>query len=834
MFVIDEVKIENSLNGCVTDNDAPVLAFSLKSDMPDTCLANAVIRVGTWEKYTTEQTGIVLGDIALQPFTDYVVSITAFDNHGNCAEKNIHFHTGRRGLKWEAKWITDKTYRFADKTSPVPFTFRRRFSAKKVKRAYITVTALGIYELLLNGKKVGNEYFAPGFTSYKNILQYNYYDVTGQIQEQNEIIAVVGGGWAAGRFTYSSKSKITCDRQAFLSELFLEYDDGTTEKIITDENWQVTQEGNYRFGDFYDGETYDATVELNEIAWKEADTCKLKISPVIIARYGSAVTSHETLRPISSFPAKNGREIIYDFGQNFAGVVSLKIKGDYGQKVIVRHSEIITDGDLNVKFLRTAKATATYICKDGIQEYSPRLTYMGFRYVGIEGIEADKVDVSAHALYSDIENIGSFECSDELLNQLQNNIVWGGKSNFIDIPTDCPQRDERMGWTGDISVFARTACFNFDLSAFLNKWLRDVRYEQGHGGGIPLVVPKQGISAPTVATACWGDSCILVPWAEYLARGDVQMLKECYPVMKKFLKAVRFWTSLYGPGKYRRNIWKWLFQFGDWCAPEGGVMDWMKRGKWTATAYYANSCAIVARVARLLGEGKEAARYETLNRKISAAYRHVFTDGRGRLKNEFQTGYVLPLAFGLVKGEEKAKMAENLVRLIQKNGYHLSTGFTGTPYLLFALADTGHADAAYKILLQDTPPSWIYCIKQGATTTWEEWTITPYKEGNIPSYNHYAYGAVGDFLYRRVAGIEPLEGGYKKFRVKPVLDGGLTYAKASVKTPYGIASAQWKIEGNLFLLTVSVPVSAACEVILPSGKKRIVKSGDITFTEVMV
>lgn len=510
------------------------------------------------------------------------------------------------------------------------------------------------------------------------------------------------------------------------------------------------------------------------------------------------------------------------------------IRGTQGCEVTVRHSEVLCQGDLYVKSLRTAKATATYICKDGIQEYSPRLTYMGFRYVGIEGIEADKVDVSAHALYSDIENIGSFECSDELLNQLQNNIVWGGKSNFIDIPTDCPQRDERMGWTGDISVFARTACFNFDLSAFLNKWLRDVRYEQGHGGGIPLVVPKQGISAPTVATACWGDSCILVPWAEYLARGDKQLLKAMYPTMKKFLKAVKFWASLSGPGRYRRNIWKWLFQFGDWCAPEGGVMDWMKRGKWTATAYYANSCAIVARVARLLGEGKEAARYETLNRKISAAYRHVFTDGRGRLKNEFQTGYVLPLAFGLVKGEEKAKMAENLVRLIQKNGYHLSTGFTGTPYLLFALADTGHADAAYKILLQDTPPSWIYCIKQGATTTWEEWTIDPCKEGNIPSYNHYAYGAVGDFLYRRVAGIEPLEGGYKKFRVKPVLDGGLTYAKASVKTPYGIASAQWKIEGNLFLLTVSVPVSAACEVILPSGKKRIVKSGDITFTEVMV
>ncbi len=827
MFEIDEIKIENRKCGCVTDSDAPRIAFSLKSDKQGTELASAIVRVGGKEFTTKEQCGVALKELALRPFHRYEVSVVATDNFGNRAEGKSFFCTGRRELPWTAKWITNASYTFPKNASPAPFTFRKSFEAKNIRRALLTATALGIYELELNGKKVGEQYFAPGFTSYKHILQYDLYDVTALLKEQNELVAVVGGGWAVGRFTYSSKSRITCDRQAFLAELFLEYED----EIVTDESWQQTMDGNFRFGDFYDGEVYDATLDLNQAKWRAADIYRPKIKPQITARYGCRVTAHERLTPLSHFPAKNGKEEIYDFGQNFAGVVFLRIKGKKGQKITVRHAEIITDGDLNVKSLRTAKATFVYICREGEQAYSPRLTYMGFRYIGIEGIAPENIEVCALALYSDFEETGSFACSDPLLNQLQSNIRWSGKSNFVDIPTDCPQRDERMGWTGDISVFAKTACFNFDLSAFLNKWLYDVRAEQGRGGGLPLVVPKQGISAPTVATACWADCIVLVPWAEYLARGDKELLRAMYAAMKKYLKAVRFWASLSGPGKYRRHIWKWLFQFGDWCAPEGGIFDWMKRGKWIATAYYANSCRIVSKIADILEKKKDVAYYAGLSEKIAASFRHVFTDGKGKLKSEFQTGYVLPLVFGIVDGAERESMAQNLDRLVRERRYHLSTGFTGTPHILFALADGGKAETAYKLLLQDTAPSWLACIKEGATTTWEEWTIDPKKEGNIPSYNHYAYGAVGDFLYCRVAGIEPTEGGYKCFSVRPVLGGGLTYAKASVKTPYGTAASEWHLDGGKFSLKVTVPVSCTCRVTMPSGKQMTLKSGEYEMEE---
>ena len=825
MLKITDVRIDNIARDPITDNKAPVLRFALESDVPGCSLKRAVVRVGDVEKEVSEQLGIVL-DCAYEPLSRYHVSISAEDTFGETAEAEASFLTGRMGMPWEGKWITDGEYAFSPGTSPVPFVFAKNFSVKKsLKRAVVTATALGIYELDVNGVKVGRDYFAPGFTSYKHTLQYNVYDITPLLSDENTLTATVGGGWAAGRFTYSNKSHITCDRQAFLAEIFLEYSDGSIEKIVTDETWRLSRGGEYRFADFYDGEIYDATAREHGTERRKPAIFTPKFTPEFVV-CNCPVRAHETMTVKKSFPAANGKEYIYDFGQNFAGVIVLKIKnGKKGTRVTVRHAEILTDGDLNTKSLRTAKATAVYICRDGEQEYSPRMTYMGFRYAGVSGITPEDVEVSAVALYSDIEQTGRFECSEPLLDRLQSNILWSARSNFVDIPTDCPQRDERMGWTGDISVFARTACFDFDVSAFLEKWLKDLRSEQSRGGGLPLVVPKQGISAPVVATACWGDCCILVPWAEYLARGDKGLLERMYPTMCRFLKAVKFWAGLSGIGKYRRHIWKWLFQFGDWCAPEGGITDWMKRGKWIATAYYAHSCAIVARVADILGNADDSRKYSELSREIAEAYRKVFTDGKGKLKKEFQTGYVLPLAFGMTSGEESAVMARSLAELVEEKDTHLTTGFTGTPHILFALADNGCAQTAYGLLMQKSAPSWLHCVEQGATTTWEEWTIDDAKEGNIPSYNHYAYGAVGDFLYRRVAGIEPAEGGYKKFRIAPVPGGGLTYAKASVVTPYGKAASSWRIEDGKFLLEATIPVSCMCEVTMPNGEKHIAESG---------
>lgn len=847
MFELDEIRIENLTHGCVTDNPAPEVSFSLNSDVPDTRLTDARIEVcGRTFLCGTAQTGIPLTGLSLAPFTEYEVKIAATDNHGGTAEGSARFMTGRLGTAWRAKWITDGACQFPKKTSPAPLTFRRKFALRKpVKRALVTATALGVYELAVNGQKVGDRWFAPGFTSYQHTLLYQLYDVTELLNSENELTAVVGGGWAVGRFTYESKSQITAPRQAFLLELLLEYEDGSRAVLPTDGRWQVTEEGNYRFGDFYDGETYDATVDLDAVSWKGADVVKPRLSPTLLCDDGASVTAHEMLRPVSVVPVEGGGTI-YDFGQNFAGVVCLDLSGKRGQTVTVRHAELLVDGGLCTKSLRTAKATATYICADGKQRYLPRLTYMGFRYVEIKGIAPENVEVSALALHSDFEETGTFSCSNELLNRLQSNIRWSGKSNFVDIPTDCPQRDERQGWTGDAAIFASTAVFNFDLSRFWEKWLRDMRSEQTPGGGLPHVIPKHGYSAPSVPTACWGDSCILVPWAEYLARGNRELLRRQYPAMKRFLRSVRFWASLSGPGRDRRHIWKWLFQFGDWCAPGEGIRDWMGKGKWVATAYYANSCRLVSQIAGLLGYEADAAHFRRLSGEIARAYRNVFTDGAGRLAREFQTGYVLPLYFGMTEGAETAAMAAHLDRLVRGNGGHLSTGFTGTPYLLFALADNGHADTAYHLLFQDTCPSWLYCVKAGATTMWEQWdALRPdgsvnmdnlngsdvEGENSMVSFNHYAYGAVGDFLYRRVAGLEPLEGGYRRFAVKPLVGGGLTWAKAETKTPYGAAGCHWRIENGRFTLQVTVPVSTVCEVTLPSGKTATVSSGEHTFSE---
>ena len=842
MLTIRTFTCENQREHCVTDAAAPRFGFSLDSDRAGAELAKAVLTVNGWTVETGQQAAIPYGGPALEPFTRYRAELTAVDDAGETARAELTFETGRLDTPWDAQWISDGAYSFTEKkVSPVPMTFRKTFALRgEVKEAKIRSTAMGIYQLTLNGAPVGNEYFAPGFTSYKTNLQYQTYDVTGQLRKDNTLTAVVAGGWAVGSFVFTRKNRVTADRQALLLELRVVYKDGTEEIVGTDPSWQVTEEGPLREADLYDGEVYDATAETG--SWRNATVEKLRVSPAIRASYGPAVTAHEEFSPISC--TKVGNCLVYDFGQNFAGVVRLKIRGKRGQKILVRHAEILNpDGTLNTAFLRTAKARIAYTCADGEQTYSPRFTYMGFRYAGVEGIGAEDIDVTAVALYSDLADNGGFSCSDEMLNQLQSNIRWGAKSNFVDIPTDCPQRDERMGWTGDIAVFSPTACFNFDMSGFLEKWMLDVQAEQLPGGGIPNTVPVQGYgfpaTMPAMAVDWWGDACVLVPWAEYMARGDLSILKRFYPVMKKYVKACKFWAGLFSFGK-KRYIWSTpsVLHFGDWVAPDVPKMQqWQARSKWTATASLCHTSAVTAQVAQLLGEQEDAVYYKDLSAKVADAYCSVFTDGQGKLLNEFQTAYVLPLQFGMFPPEVRAKAADNLARLVEKNNFCIGTGFPGTPYILFALADNGHADTAYKMLLNTKCPSWLYEVKMGATTIWERWDGLD-ENGQCPigddgtdkmiSYNHYASGAVGDFLYRRVAGIEPLEAGYKRFAVKPLVGGGLTWASAWVETPYGRAAVDWKAENGTLTVTVTVPVGASCELTLPDRSHTIYSSGTHT------
>ena len=845
MLNITRFAVENLTQGCVTDVRRPRFSFALDSSREGAALRRAVLRVGDWEGEAAGQIAVPYGGAPLEPFTVYTAALTAEDDAGETARAQLTFETGRLDTPWTGKWISDPAYKFTEKkVSPKPMTFRRRVRTdRKIACARIYATAMGIYELTVNGQKAGDRYFAPGFTSYQANLQYQTYDVTDLLTGDDVIQAVVAGGWAVGSFIYTRVNRVTADRQALLLELRLTYEDGGVETVGTDETWEVTEEGPYKMADLYDGETYDATVRPEDVHWRMAAEERLRVHPRITADYGAPVKARERFAPVGRNKQPDGA-LVYDFGQNFAGVVELKLKGKRGQVVTVRHAEILNpDGTLNTRFLRTAKATATYTCADGEQTWSPRLTYMGFRYISVEGVGEADVEVTGVALYSDLEQTGSFACSNEMVNQLQSNITWSARSNLVDIPTDCPQRDERMGWTGDIAVFAPTACFNFDMGRFLDKWLLDVEAEQLPTGGIPNTVPAQGFGFPTtmprMAVAWWGDACVLVPWAEYQARGDVEILRRMYPVMKKYIKACRFWCG-FGLGK-NRYIWNMpgVLGFGDWVAPDVPQMSqWQGRVKWTGTASLRNTSALAAKIAGILGEEEEAAYYRELSEKTADAYCSVLTDGNGKLLEEFQTAYVLPLYLDMFPTPQvKAGAVDNLVRLVERNDYYIGTGFPGTPYLLFALADNGRADAAYKMLLNTRCPSWLYEIKMGATTVWERWDgldengVCPIGDDGTDmmiSYNHYGFGAVGDFLYRRVAGIEPVEPGYKTFAVRPILGGGLTWARAAVRTPYGQAGADWKIENGTFSVTVRVPMGTRCKLTLPNGTEKVYPSGTHT------
>lgn len=847
MLYMTKIRIENAESGVVTDSKKPRFSFSLSSDKNSVRLVSYRITVlsaeeTVWdsgERTDGKQISILYCGKALKPFADYKVIITATDNFGESAEGEAEFTTGRLDTPWQAKWITDTDDTAPEKSSPTPLLFKKTVTLRKSPvKASICATALGIYELRLNGERLGDRYFAPGFTSYLNQIQYDTYSAA-LFKGENTITAGVGAGWAVGAFTYTRTNKTYADVPSLLLELRVEYADGTIETIGTDETWLVSCEGRMRFADWYDGEVYDATVDESKIAFRPAEITAPRGNPKILAAYGSPVRVRERFEPVNVTRAPSG-ELVYDFGQNFAGVIYAEIDGRRGQTITFRHAEVLEGGELFTKPLRTAKAQAVYICADGEQIYSPTMTYMGFRYVGVSGIDEDKLKLSALALSSDVAETGYFRCSDERLNQLQHNIRWGGLSNFVDIPTDCPQRDERMGWTGDIAVFAQTAAFNFDMSRFLEKWLVDLQSEQDESGALPMTCPKAEDNWKKRATGCWGDSCVLVPWAEYLARGDEELLRRAYPMMKKFLALAEKRASMLSIGRHKR-IWSLPFQFGDWCAPDEDFMQWIMKGKWVATAYFANSCRIVSEIAGILGESADAEYYKRLYDEISGTYMTLLCNKNGRLKKEFQTAYVLPLYFGMAKDKKRDYMAKRLAEMVESAGFHPRTGFPGTPYLLFALSDNGEEHTAFRTLTDEGCPGWLYAVRAGATTIWERWdalrpdgTVNTGEkggDGGMVSFNHYANGAVGDFLYRRIAGIDPTSGGYKTFRVSPIVGGGIISAEAGTVTPYGKVSAAWRIDGGEFALTISVPVSTSCTVKMPSGKTMIYESGSYTLRE---
>ncbi len=843
MLKITRFMMEGKNGFQVSDEPNPRFHYALSSDQPDTAIRKATLFLNGSEIDAIEQTAVIYKGQRLEAYKAYTARLEVEDNHGEKAEATYSFEMGKLDEPWQGKWISDPTYSFTEKgVSPKPMLFQKKFSfEKKVSNIKVYSTALGVYDLLLDGKKVGEQIMAPGFTSYKHHLQYQVNELPAK--QEFTLGAIVAGGWAVGSFVFTRGNRYDGDRQALLLELRVTYEDGSVETFGSDASFEVTTDSAYQMADLYDGETYDATVEPK---FHPAALETLRINPKIYAEIGCPILPHEHFKPLSHSKSPKGVEI-YDFGQNFAGVVHLHIKtAQKGQKIVVKHAEILEDdGELCLSLLRTAKATSTYICLEGEQDFTPTLTYMGFRYVGIEGILPEDVEIEGIAYYSDLEQVGEFSCSNEMLNRLQKNIEWSSKSNLVDIPTDCPQRDERMGWTGDISIFAPTASYNFKMSRFLKKWLKDVRAEQLKTGGLPNTVPVQSYgfpaTMPKMAIDFWGDAILNVPYAVYRAEGDVDVLKDNYESMKKYVNACSFWAKIWGVGKYR-YIWHTpaLFHFGDWVAPDAPKMSqWQARSRYTATASIVHTSGLLSKIARILGKEDDAKHYENLSKKTADAYTSIFMKEGILKKKPFQTGYVLPLAFGMLEGKDKENALNALVELIEKNDYKIGTGFPGTGHILFALADNGRPDVAYKMLLNVNPPSWLYEVKAGGTTIWEKFDgldenghLKPSTDGtdNMISFNHYASGSVGEFFYRRIAGLEIVEPGYKKFRVKPLLNDEISFAKTKTETPYGPIEVSFEKKGKEFSLTVDAPVGTLGEIVLPSGKSEELRGGKKTFT----
>ena len=841
MLTIRTLETENRRCGLVTDEQQPRFHFSLDSDQNGTALKTACFQLGEWTCHT-EDFSVVYDGPPLSPRTKYAVSVSAIDNRGETAEASMTFETGKLSEPWSGLWITHGAYRFREKkVSPKPMCFRKLFKLDgEILHARLYCTALGIYRCCLNGREIGEDFLTPGFTSYHNQIQYQAYDVSELLKDENTLSTTVSGGWAVGSYTYYRRNRVYAKRQAFLAELHLTYRDGHEQVISTDDTWETTMDGPLKAADLYDGEIYDARTQ-NE-CWVNASVEKLRFKPKLIADYGEPVRVYERRDPVSVSAAASG-ETIYDFGQNFAGVVEIRIRGTPGQTVKLRHAEVLMNGELFTEPLRSAKQELIYTCRGGGEEtYTPRFSYMGFRYVGVTGVQPENITLTALGLSSNTAVTGSFTCSNELLNRLEKNVYYGARSNFMDIPTDCPQRDERLGWTGDIALFASTASCHFNMSRFFDKWLRDLQSEQGRGGGLPMIVPSVKIYNQIEmciphAVDHWGDACILIPWAEYLARGDIRILKRNYPMMRRYFKACLWWAGLFSRGE-DRYIWQMFHHYGDWCAPDTDFKGWMARGQWTATACLSHSAGLLSKIAELLGEETDTRMYSEISQKAADAYRSRFLSGDLRLRTEFQTAYVLPLYYELLPGREREAMAGYLAELVKTQG--ICTGFPGTPYLLFALMDNGQPETAYETLLSEKCPSWLYEVKAGGTTFWERWdalredgTCNQGDGAGMVSFNHFAPGAVSDFLYRRIAGIESKGGGYRMFRIEPKPGGGLVFAKGEVETPFGQIVSRWIVDNNIFKINVVVPVGTQCELVLPNAEVKTLQSGNYHFECVM-
>ncbi len=725
---------------------------------------------------------------------------------------------------WVGSWIGGPPPASAE-SQPCPFLRRAFGVSREVVSARLYVTALGLYELQLNGRRVGQDLLVPGWTDYNRRVEYLTYDVTEHLQAgENVLGATLGDGWACGYLVWEHNNRLWSEQPLLLAQLELTYEDGTREVIATDADWRA-KTGPILATDLYNGEHYDARLELS--GWAEPGFGAADWEPVmvseqpprtLVAKRMPPVRAVADITPVALSEPQPGRYIL-DLRQNIVGWARLKAQGEAGSEVTLRFAERLNpDGTLYTEALRTAKATDTYIFKgQGEEVYEPRFTFHGFQYVEVTGLSTPPTldTVTGIVLHTDLPQTGHFECSDPLVNQLQSNILWGQRGNFLEVPTDCPQRDERLGWTGDAQVFIRTACFNLDVAPFFTKWLIDLEDAQLEDGSVPHVAPNV---VPGSGAAAWADAIVICPWTIYQWYGDTRVLETHYKAMTRWLEYMETTSdALIRPDD----------GFGDWLATNAKTPDDAPTPKdLIGTAYFAHCAQLMAKIAAVLEKESDRQRFEVLTENVTAAFNQAFVTESGRVVGHTQTGYLLALAFDLLPEDKRGAALDYLVGDLEKRGWHLTTGFVGTPLLAPTLSRFGRTDAAYKLLTQTNYPSWLFPVTQGATTMWERWDGWTeghgFQDPGMNSFNHYAYGAVGEWLYATVAGLGFDQPGYKHIHIRPQPGGGLTAARAELLSVYGPVVSDWHLSGEAFTLRVEIPVNAAATVTLPAVSARAV------------
>lgn len=744
-----------------------------------------------------------------------------------------------------AKWITAPI-----DTGAAASTFKKRIDLKrKINSAKLYVTAMGNYAAYIDKKRVSDAVLTPGFTSYNNRILYQEYDVTDILKNNSVIEIGVGQGWAVGYIGFGRRSNhYFADRTSVIARLFVVYADGSEESVVTDTDWEVYTNP-VTMTEIYHGETFDSTITpalLGNAVLSDVDTN-------LVPQDGEWIREQERLMPIELIKTPKGETVI-DFGQNMTGYVEVKAHGKRGEKIVIHHAEVLDkEGNFYTANLRGAKNENTYILSGGDDVFKPIYTFQGFRYIKLVEYPFDDVDLNnftAIAVYSDMKRTGDFKCGNEKINQLYHNIIWGQRSNFLDIPTDCPQRDERLGWTGDAQVFCKTASINYDTEKFFAKWLADVALEQTKEGAVWGIVPHCLKGTTRIATA-WGDVACVMPWELYIAYGNKELLKKHFPMMKKW---VGYMHSI-GPEEY---LWLTGYHYGDWLAMDAGEDSYVGATSCDliASAFFAYSTSLVVKAGKALGE--DVSEYEDLYRNVVKAFRAYFMENgmpkevlpmtevkpEGRditvdalHRGMTQTAITLILRFGLYEESERQGLVNKLVEMIRKNDNRMTTGFVGTPYILHVLSDNGETDLAYTLLMQEKNPSWLYSVTHGATTMWEHWNSLKedgtFWSTDMNSFNHYAYGAVYDWIFGVAVGIKPSETNvaYKAITIEPHPNKVLGFADASIVTRNGKIRVHWYYKGERVYYEFEIPSGVTAKVKLPSGIEKELSGGNYHFAD---